>query len=109
MKTGKYERILSILADVLTKIDRIEFFFEKDFNQRKVSADSGSELLTISEVAELLKLSVSTIYSKVSRSEIPAFKIGKRLYFCKHEIILWIKSGKIKTLAEIRKEVDGLF
>jgi len=109
MKTGKYERILSILADFLRKIDRIEFFFEKDFNQKEVSAGSGSELLTISEAAELLKLSVSTIYSKVSRNEIPAFKVGKRLYFSKEEIILWIKSGKIKTLAEIRKEVDGLF
>ena len=36
MKTGKYERMLSILADVLRKIERIELFFEKDFNQREV-------------------------------------------------------------------------
>lgn len=54
----------------------------------------------------LEKLSISTIYSKVSRKEIPAFKIGKRLYSSKQEIIAWIKSGKIKTIVEIRTEIN---
>ena len=44
--------------------------------------------------------------SKVSRKETHNFKIGKSLYFRKEEIIAWIKSGKVNTIAEIRSEIS---
>ncbi len=59
------------------------------------------ELLTISEAASLLKLSVPTIYGYVHRSEIPVSKRGKRLYFSKQELLDWIKEGRRKTMSEI--------
>jgi excisionase family DNA binding protein len=65
------------------------------------------QLLTIQQVAELLSLSVPTIYGLVSRSEIPCMKKGKRLYFSKQELTDWIKTGRKKTLAEIDSEADA--
>jgi excisionase family DNA binding protein len=66
----------------------------------------NDEMLTIQQAAQLLVLSVPTIYGLVSRSEIPCMKKGKRLYFGKQELIEWIKSGRKKTCIEISGEAD---
>ena len=102
MKTDKQQKEATILEKMLSMLERIETLVE-NLASEKLPED---DLLTVSQTAKLVKLSISTIYSKVSRKEIPAFKIGKRLYFSKDEIIAWIKSGKIKTIAEIRNEID---
>ena len=63
--------------------------------------------LTIKEVAELLSLSVHTLYAYVQRNEIPYHKKGNRLYFFKDEIIEdFVKTGKQKTLKELEAETD---
>lgn len=63
-------------------------------------------LLTVPEAAELLSLSVPTIYSKVSKGEIPFMKRSKRLYFSKQELISYIKQGRKKTNAEVLAEAE---
>lgn len=63
----------------------------------------GDELLTIQQAADLLKLSVTTIYGLVSKAEIPVNKRGKRLYFSKGELTAWVKEGRKKTLTEIQE------
>ena len=63
--------------------------------------------LTIKEVAELLSLSVPTLYGYVQRNEICYHKKGNRLYFFKDEIIEnWIKTGKQKTINELEAETN---
>jgi len=53
--------------------------------QKQVSPTKEAEkLLTIKEASEFLKLTVPTIYSKVSKNELPYMKQGKRLYFSKY-------------------------
>jgi len=71
------------------------------------SHPESDQLLTIQQAAEILCLSVPTIYSLVSRSEIPCMKKGKRLYFSKEEITNWIKTGRKKTISEIEMETDN--
>jgi len=61
-------------------------------------------LYTIQEASEFLNLSVPTIYSKVSRGEIPVMKQGKRLYFSSVELMQFIKDGRRKTNSEIEAE-----
>lgn len=100
MKTSKQQKNAKKLDKILAKLERIEKLFENLAPEKR----AGDDLLTVDQTSKLVKLSISTIYSKVSRKEIPAFKIGKRLYFSKDEIIAWIKSGKIKTIADIRNE-----
>ena len=70
------------------------------------TADQAEQLLTIQEAAEFLNLTVPTIYSKVSRSEIPVMKRSKRLYFSKLELISYLKEGRKKTLAETAREAE---
>jgi excisionase family DNA binding protein len=69
--------------------------------------EEQDSLLTIQQTAQLISLSVPTLYSLVSRSEIPVFKKGKRLYFSKKEITDWIKTGRKKTANEIICETDS--
>lgn len=68
----------------------------------------GDQLLTIKETAEILHLSVATIYGYVSRNEIPFSKRpnSKRLWFSKQDLTNWIKEGRKKTLSEIEGEAN---
>ena len=70
--------------------------------------DQPEQLLTIDEVATLLHLTKSTVYSKVSKNELPGVcKQGKRLYFDRQTIIDWIKQGRKKSNAEIEQEAEA--
>ena len=59
------------------------------------------QLLTTQEAAELLHLSVPTLYSKVCKGELPSMKQGKRLYFSQKELVEYVKQGRKKTTGEI--------
>jgi excisionase family DNA binding protein len=65
------------------------------------------ELLTVKQAAQLLTLSVPTLYGLVSKSQLPVSKKGKRLYFSKQELIDWIKGGRKKTEHEIAIEAEN--
>ena len=65
------------------------------------------QLLTIQQAAELLHLSVPTLYSKVSKREIPCMKQGKRLYFSQKELVEYLKQGRKKTTGEIEAEAEA--
>lgn len=65
---------------------------------------SKDQLLTVEQAANFLSLSVPTIYSKVSRGELPNFKRGKRVYFTHDTLMAFLKQGKRKTNQEISKE-----
>ncbi|SMO92083.1 transcriptional regulator, AlpA family [Flavobacterium resistens] len=106
MKLYRFEDLPDIIGELLLKMNSIE----KLLQENKVkTVDADDDLLTISEAAKLLKLSVATIYTKVCRNEIPANKQGKRLYFYRGELLNWIKSGRIKTIAEIQLETEAKF
>lgn len=65
------------------------------------------QLLTIQQASELLNLSVPTLYSKVSKGELPVMKRSKRLYFSRTELIEYLKAGKRKSSAETEAEADA--
>lgn len=87
-------------------IDCVNSCLKNNKQIRNESQPETDHLLTIQQVAELLSLSIPTIYGLVSRSEIPCMKRGKRLYFSKEEITTWLKQGRKKTLAETASEAD---
>jgi len=64
------------------------------------------QLLTIQEAAEFLSLTVPTIYSKVSKGELPVMKRSKRLYFSNTELMEYLKGGRRKSNAEIEQEAE---
>lgn len=104
MKTSKVEFFLEKLDEILGRIASIE---------KKMQKEGGTEMtdepITIKEVSRLINLSVSTIYSKVSRNEIPVNKVGKKLYFYRSELEQWIRSGRIRTALEVRTDIERQF
>lgn len=69
--------------------------------------DQQDQLLDIKQAAEFLNLKVPTIYSKVSKKELPVMKRGKRLYFSRMELMEYIKAGRKKSNAEIEQEAEA--
>lgn len=68
--------------------------------------DQADKLLSVKEAGEFLGLAVPTIYSKVSRGELPVMKQGNRLYFSSIELMEYIKDGRQLTNDEVRQEAE---
>jgi excisionase family DNA binding protein len=56
-----------------------------------------SEFLTAEEVAEYLRLPLSTVYKLVQDKRLPGFKVGKHWRFRKDAIQNWIKDQESKN------------
>jgi excisionase family DNA binding protein len=80
----------------------------KHLPKQKGEQPEAVQFLTVHEASVFLNLAVPTIYSMVSRSELPVMKRSKRLYFSKEELTAWIKSGRKKTISESAQEAIDL-
>jgi len=69
--------------------------------------EQPERLLTVQKAAQFLNLTVPTIYSKVSKGELPVMKRSKRLYFSSTELLEYIKAGRKKSNAEIEQEAEA--
>ena len=88
-------------------IDCVNSCLRNNKQESKAPTDQPEQLLTIQQAAEFLSLSVPTLYSKVSKGELPVMKQGKRLYFSRTELMEYIKEGRKKTNAEIEAEAEA--
>ena len=75
--------------------------------QNKPQIQETEKLLTIKEASEFLQLSIPTIYSKVSKNQLPYMKRSKRLYFSSKELKEYLKKGRKKSVPEIEAEADA--
>ena len=98
-----FEKLPQAVTQIYDKLEKIERLLESQHNVARIDSD---KLLTIREAAEVIHLSVPTIYGLVQRQEIPVCKKGKRLYFIGQELTQWIKTGRKKTITEIQSEAD---
>lgn len=71
--------------------------------------EQQENLLTAKEAAKFLDLSVATIYSKVSRGELPVMKRGNRLYFSDIELLDYLKNGRKITYDEADAAAESYF
>ena len=95
--------LLKLMKRIDKRLDYIESQIKID-SSKKMSNDKediDDKILNLVEVSELLGLAKSTIYSKVSRRELPHMKRGKLLYFSEKEMNDYIKGGKILSNDEI--------
>lgn len=69
--------------------------------------EEQEKLLTIQEAAKFLNLKVPTLYSKVSKGELPYMKRSKRLYFSSTELLAYLKEGRNISNTEIEKEAEA--
>jgi excisionase family DNA binding protein len=95
--------LLKLIKRIDKRLDDIENNLKTNLskNTNDGKGDIADKMLSVIEVAELLKLTTSTIYSKVNRKELPHMKRGKNLYFSEKEIKEYIKGGKILSNDEI--------
>ena len=56
-----------------------------------------SEFLTAEEVAEYLRLPLSTVYKLVQDKRLPGFKVGKHWRFRAESIQNWVKEQEVKA------------
>lgn len=105
MKPFAFEDLPNILGTLMMRMESIERMV-REIRDKRIPEDFDPGLLNILEASKLINLSVATIYSKVCRNEIPVNKQGKKLYFIKSELLEWIKSGRVKTISELRSEVE---
>ena len=76
--------------------ERVTANILKAVRNEQPTTDQPEQLLTIQEAAEFLSLTVPTMYSKVSKGELPVMKRSKRLYFSRTELLEYIKYGRKK-------------
>lgn len=54
------------------------------------------KMLMVADVREYLSVTNETVYNGIKKSNLPAYRIGKRGMFDKSEIDAWVKSGKVE-------------
>jgi excisionase family DNA binding protein len=64
------------------------------------AVDHHDEILTVTDVINLLGLPRHIIYAKGTSGEIPSLRIGKRYKFRKKEILEWFE-GRFDTTADV--------
>lgn len=99
MKKITLETLPQAVLNLSSKLDRIESLL-----MEKSDSSKESGILNIEGVAELLGLSVQTIYGYVAENSIPFYKPKKRLYFLKGEIVFWMQEHKEKSVSELEKD-----
>ena len=96
---------VELVMNLQGKIDSLEQHLLKALEIKNET--ETDRLLTVDETAQFLNLAKPTIYSKVSRNELPVMKRGKRLYFSHSELLEYIKEGRKKTDSEIEAEAEA--
>ena len=73
------------------------------------SSDNNEKLsiLTVDEAAKFLSLARQTLYGMTCKSEIPYYKVGKRLYFKQQELMDWINKHRKPTIKERVEEYEN--
>jgi len=64
------------------------------------------ELLTVNEAAEILRLSVPTIYGLMHKGDLSYMKRSKRCYFTKIDLMNYLKEGRRQSTLEKRTAAE---
>ncbi|MEI6880129.1 MAG: helix-turn-helix domain-containing protein [Bacteroidota bacterium] len=84
----------------LNKIECLLLDIKQQPSRTEQTSDAD-ELLTVKEAAKFLRLSAPTIYSLISKRDIPFQKRTKRVYFSKNDLLKYLREGRRKTNSEI--------
>ncbi|MEI6747804.1 MAG: helix-turn-helix domain-containing protein, partial [Bacteroidota bacterium] len=95
MENITFESLPAAVSKLLEKVSNIEMQLQKSSGQQPIT-DTWFDL---SELYQYLpdKPAKPTVYAYVQRRTIPFHKKGKKLFFLKSEIDLYLKSGRRTT------------
>ena len=103
-ETLTFDKLPEAVNRLTNEVSELKSFLMQ--KQGEPPTEQAEKLLTIKEASKFLKLSVPTIYSKVSKNELPYMKRSKRLYFSSIELMKYIKEGRKKSNSEIEADAD---
>src|SRR3990170_1117157 len=95
-----YDTIPQALSQIIEELAELR----TDLKKSTTNHNQIDEVLTVSQAAVFLSLTVPTIYGLISKREIPHFKRSRRVYFSRDELINYLKAGRCKTNSEIGAE-----
>jgi excisionase family DNA binding protein len=98
-----FESLPKAVGQLAERLESIETILKNKF-QESTPKTQEEQLLTVEQAAKFLDLSIPTIYSKVSRGELPVMKRSKRLYFSNFELMAYLKEGRKLTNEELENE-----
>ncbi len=60
----------------------------------------ADEILTVGEVAQLLKVAEKTVYTMAQKGDLPAFKVGGQWRFRRTDLDSWIDARTRRTATQ---------
>lgn len=100
MNNYMFEKLPEILKSIEDRLEKIEATLKNTVNEECDQDD----FMGTKRASELLKFSITTLYTKVCKREVPFYKRGNRLYFSKAELLTWIQEGKKKSVEDIKSK-----
>ena len=88
--TISFDTLPDAVQALSEKLSRIEQMLILQTNQ-----EEQEEFIDAQAAAKFLKLTLSTIYTKVHKKQLPYYKQGKRLYFSKQDLREYLERGKV--------------
>jgi hypothetical protein len=101
----EFEQIPTVLTQILDKLDYVIGRLD-DMPGSAAGKPEDDELMTLGQACKFLDKRPSTIYSLTSERSIPFMKRGNRLYFLKHDLIEWIRTGRCSTSYETEADFE---
>ncbi len=96
----KFEDLPNIMAENNRLLSAVKVLLETASAPQK----EPSDIMDLSETCLFLGLTPATLYTKVSRKEIPSYKYGKKLRFSRKQLTELIESKPRSTVTEIGKQ-----
>jgi len=98
-----FEQLPQAISLLTKEVSELKQLLQQSINPQPAPAPQD-QLFTIQQAAAFLGLTVATMYTKVSKAELPVMKRGKRLYFSQTELTEYLKTGRKQTYAEVTEQ-----
>lgn len=86
-----FDQLPATVSKLFDKVSNIERLLLEKNTEPQADPDKP---LNIRQAADLLGLAIPTLYSKVSRGEIPCWKSGKRLLFSREKLMEYMQQDR---------------
>lgn len=100
-----FEQLPQVVAMLAKEVGELKKLLLQKSEQQ--TTPPAERLLDVQQAAKFLNLSVPTVYSKVSRGELPVIKRGKKLHFSSTELMQYLKAGRKLTNLEIETKAEN--
>ncbi len=96
-----------ILRKIIREENEVLLKDFKELSAKKTALTHDSKPLVLDEACAYLSCSRSYLYKLTSKNLIPHKKPSKKLYFIKSDLDTWLIENKVRTVDEIKEDVNS--